>query len=159
MLKGISAVIVKFDKTNEIMKSLQELKNKDILIGVPASTTSRKNGKINNAELTYIHTNGSPLHNIPARPIIEPAIEKNSDKLAGQLSKAAEIALDGKSPEAELIKVGIMGQNIVRDYFTDPNNGWAPNAPSTIARKGSDKPLIDKAELRKSMTYVIREKR
>lgn len=35
---------------------------------------------------------------------------------------------------------------------------WVPNAPSTIAAKGSDKPLIDTSHMKNSVTYVIRGK-
>ena len=33
-----------------------------------------------------------------------------------------------------------------------------PNAPSTIRKKGSDKPLIDTGRLRQSVNYVIKPK-
>lgn len=31
--------------------------------------------------------------------------------------------------------VGMYAQNIVRAWFTNPNNGWAANSPLTIAKK------------------------
>ena len=37
------------------------------------------------------------------------------------------------------------------------DNGWKPNAPSTIKAKGSDKPLIDTGELRKSIRGIVVE--
>ena len=40
--------------------------------------------------------------------------------------------------------------------FENPKNNWPPNSPRTIAKKGSDVPLIDTGELRKSITHVIR---
>lgn len=110
----------------------------------------------------YLQANGSPLWRSPPRPIIEPAIEEKSTKeaIAEQFRKAAKKALEGKKQEAEkdLEKAGLIGQNSARNWFVETKNNWAPNADSTIENKGSDKPLIDTGELRKSITYVIRKK-
>lgn len=107
----------------------------------------------------YLHTHGSPLWQIPPRPIIEPAIEAkgNREAILAELKKAAEATLEGKKPEAirALQRAGLTAQNRVRAWFTDPRNGWAPNAPSTIKAKGSAQPLIDHGELRRSITYVV----
>lgn len=35
------------------------------------------------------------------------------------------------------------------------NGEWEPNSPLTIERKGSSKPLIDKGDLRRSITYEV----
>ena len=73
---------------------------------------------------------------------------------------AAQAALSGNSDAVTqaLNRAGLIAQNVVRDWFTNPKNHWAPNAPSTIARKGSDRPLIEWGELRKSLTYVLEKK-
>lgn len=60
----------------------------------------------------------------------------------------------GRAWTIGLRKAGMLGQNVVRRYFVE-DNGWPPNAPSTIAQKGSDRPLIDTGELRKSVAYVV----
>lgn len=106
----------------------------------------------------YIHTFGSPLFQIPPRPIVEPAIEdkQNQQMIERELRLASKAALEGKLAEMKthLRKAGMIAQNVVRAWFTNPKNHWAPNAPSTIKRKGSSRPLIDKDELRKSITFV-----
>ena len=43
-------------------------------------------------------------------------------------------------------------------WFENPQNGWPPNSPRTIRRKGSDQPLVDTGEMRKAITYVVRDK-
>ncbi|WP_103110744.1 hypothetical protein [Brevibacillus reuszeri] len=121
------------------------------------------NPKVESGEMTYsqayqmwIQTHGSPLWRSPPRPVIEPAIEHNKEAIANQLRRVSEVALDGGDPEPELHRAGLMGQNFARGWFTDPANNWAPNSPITEERKGSDKPLIDKGELRKAITYVVK---
>lgn len=159
MFQAVCKLVKQIDKTNEIEKSLRELKNKSVLVGIPEEKATRPEDRtINNAELAYIHTNGSPIRGIPARPFIQPAIEKNSTPIGAQLGEAIKKTLTGGDSEPSLRKAGIIGQNVSRGWFTNPDNGWAPNTPRTIAKKGSDKPLIDTAEMRKSITFVVREK-
>lgn len=112
------------------------------------------------AHQMYIQANGSPLWKSPPRPIIEPAIENSKDKIAEQFSKAITKDLDGdeEGAKAQLEITGMLGQNIVRAWFVDPKNQWPENSPKTIAAKGSDRPLIDKGELRKAITYVVGDK-
>ncbi|MHB9004720.1 MAG: phage virion morphogenesis protein [Coriobacteriia bacterium] len=159
MLK-VSAKVTK-DDFDKIKQAFSFLTSIDVLVGVPQENSARP-GKVTNAELAYIHTHGSPIRRIPARPIIEPAIEDkdNQSKIVRHLEKATNAALQGDKQKvlAELTLSGMVAQNIVRDWFTNPNNHWAPNSPITIARKKSDRPLIDTGELRKSMIYVIRKK-
>lgn len=141
---------------------LSKLTRVGVYVGVPAGKASRprRDGKteLNNAELLYIHTNGSPLRRIPARPVIEPALKANRGKIMEQYNKAVLAASRGNDTElsAALIRTGLAGQNAARDWFTNPRNGWAPNSPLTIARKGSSRPLIDTGTLRKSIIYVVR---
>jgi hypothetical protein len=122
---------------------------------------SMVSGKLtyNLAHSLYIHSHGSPLWQIPPRPIIEPAIEAkgNIEPIRDELKEAATAVLDGDKAEAvrHLKRAGMTGQNAARGWFTDSRNGWAPNAPSTIKAKGSDRPLIDTAQLRKAITYVV----
>lgn len=105
----------------------------------------------------YVHENGSPLWQSPPRPILEPAIDNSKEIIAEEMKNATLTALDGNNVKVALDKVGMIGQNAARDWFTNPSNKWAPNSQNTIRRKRSDKPLIDSGELRKSIVYVIKE--
>ncbi|MGG3884349.1 hypothetical protein [Brevibacillus panacihumi] len=126
------------------------------------SMREEMNPKVESGEMTYskayelfLQSHGSPLWQSPPRPVLEPAIEYHQDEVAAQLRRVLDAVLDGQDPEPELHKAGMMGQNFARDWFTNPANGWAPNSPRTIEKKGSDKPLINTGELRKEITYVI----
>lgn len=51
-----------------------------------------------------------------------------------------------------LDRVGIAGENLVQEAFDTRGFGsWPPNAPATIALKGSDAPLIDTAQMRRAV--------
>lgn len=105
----------------------------------------------------YVHENGSPLWDIPPRPVLEPAMDSNKELISEEMKQAAISALDGNNLTAELNKVGMLGQNLAQDWFANPENNWPANSPDTIKRKGSDNPLIDKGQLRKSIVYTIKE--
>lgn len=127
--------------------SMRQSMQHDLEDGVPYSR----------AHELYVHENGSPLWDIPPRPILQPAMENSKEQMAELMKESLLDALDGKEIDVALNEVGLQGQNISRDWFDNPANNWAKNSEDTIKRKGSDKPLIDKGDLRKSITYVIKE--
>lgn len=139
-------------------------------------------GGVTNAELLFIHTNGatlkerspeelaklnggSPIKDIPPRPVIEPAIEDDKDRLDRMLMQSADQALDGKLEKAlELLKkTGVRAQSVCMRWFVNPKNNWPPNSPATFRRKQKkgatiNRPLIDTSQLRNSITYFIQTK-
>ena len=146
--------------TGKFRASLAALSKYQVYVGIPARRAPRPKGaKVNNAELMFIHTNGSPLNHIPPRPVIEPAIgdPDNRKLFLPELEAASKAALAGEALQvkAHLNRAGLIAQNVCRAWFVSPKNGWPPNAPSTVRRKGSARPLIDTEELRKSITYVV----
>jgi len=141
--------------------ALAKIAKSDVLVGIPQSRNSRKGEKIGNAALMYIQTNGSPGHKIPARPVIEPAIaaDGNRQAIASDLQDAVKGMLNDNPTQATtaLRRAGMDGSNAAKTWFTDPRNNWPPNRPYTIRRKKSDRPLIDTGDLRRAITYVVRE--
>lgn len=116
---------------------------------------------INNAELLFIQENGSSINRIPARRVLGPAIEADGNKqaIAHELEESvkATLAGDKEGAEKKMLRAALAGQNAARKWFTDGRNGWAPNKPATIKRKGSDKPLIDTGAMRAAIVGVVRE--
>jgi|HubBroStandDraft_5_1064220.scaffolds.fasta_scaffold116061_3 hypothetical protein len=170
-LASLSVLVGIPEKTTE--RKGGEITNAQVLFlntkGVRATDMRRivrakmnKGATYNEATQMYLHSHGSPLMQIPQRPLLEPAIEEPDNKKAitDQLEKAGKAVLDGKKADAMKF-LNLAGQeavNRVRAWFTDARNGWAPNAPSTIKAKGSNRPLIDTGALRKAVSYVIRGK-
>ncbi len=113
----------------------------------------------NDAFAAYIRSNGDPRWHIPPRPFVEPAIEKDLNKIQKELIDAALDNIEGKDPTEKLNRVGIRAVNSVRKFIRSyPENGLEPNAESTIKRKGEDHPLKGKTgQLLSGTTYVIEE--
>jgi hypothetical protein len=148
--------------TAKLRKALNSLARMDAYVGIPEEKTPRKGTPVTNAGLLYIHTHGSALRHIPARPVIEPAIAYAANRaiIADHLKDAAAAVIAGKPAQAEsdLNAAGTAGARAARDWFTNPANGWAPNTAATIAAKGSDQPLIDTHQMIRAITYVLAEK-
>jgi hypothetical protein len=114
------------------------------------------------AHMLYITSHGSAMWRVPPRPVLEPAIEfsENREQIADELGLAAKATLDGDPEQARnhMARAGMIGQNAAKDWFYRSENQWPPNAPATIKKKGSDRPLIDTAAMRDAIVWVIAEK-
>ena len=112
------------------------------------------------AHQMYIQAHGSPAMAIPPRPVLEPSIKANKEPIGKWLKKASKAALSGDTTEYQacLEKPGMRAAMGARAWFKDSRNNWPPNSPRTIKAKGSDHPLIDTGEMRKAITYVVRDK-
>lgn len=157
--KKAVSIKVRKDIYKQVKKNLLDFSKLDLLVGVPQEKTEREGNSepITNAELMFIHTNGSPVRNIPKRPTIEPTIEENKERISEMFKKAVNKVLANKGDgRADLEKIGLWTVNKIKAKFG--SDELVPNAPSTIAQKGDNNPLIDTGQLRNSITYVIRRK-
>ena len=78
MIKPVIEAARTVDEMSKLKKGLEWMRDNTLLVGIPDSGERKskkgKKSKVTNAELLFIHTNGSPVNNIPKRPVIEPAI-------------------------------------------------------------------------------------
>jgi hypothetical protein len=153
-----AGVSVEMNRIEAVMKQVTELSKLQVLVGFPAATASRSGEPINNASLAYVMEHGSPARNIPARPFLGPAGNAMQDRAVAMLRQAADLQLHEKPAEARnaLDALGLAAQAAVKNKIV--SGPFVPNAPSTIERKGSDKPLIDKAQMLNAVNYVVRRK-
>lgn len=150
------------DNFSKQLKALEFIKDNSVYVGIQEKDSSREDEAPTNAELMFIHTNGSPANNIPPRPVIEPAIKNDKERLSKIMKKAAQCAMDGDFAEAtkQLHIAGTRGRDVSKRWFVNPENHWQPNAESTAARKRKKgatviRPLIDTGELRNSISYFV----
>lgn len=111
--------------------------------------------KLTNAEIGAIHELGL-VAGIPQRSFLKEPLEAMlKDKIASNKEMYFQ-CLENGDMKKWFQAVGFWAEEIVDDAFTSGGFGkWAPNAPSTIKRKGSDKPLINIGELRRSITSQV----
>lgn len=146
------------DRVEEVMRAMMDADRYQVLVGFPEQTGKRQEGGITNAQLAYIHDKGSPINNIPARPFLAEGIEAVQGQLEAIFEGIAARALaNGPDEVADgLEKIGMAAVNGVRAKIVQ--GPFVPLKPTTIARKGSSRPLIDTGQMRQAVTYVIREK-
>lgn len=116
-----------------------------------------KGAKYSVALQMYLHAHGSAMMHAPARPIIEPSIKDKQDVVSDRLAQIGVAAMQGADVRGSLTSLGQFCASNAQKWFTNPKNGWAPNAPSTIKAKHSSKPLIDTGVLRQSITYIVED--
>lgn len=168
-------VKIKKDFSN-IQKFKKELERKFyVRVGVLGDSTgrnkvittksgNRKPGKEvsnqTNAEIGFQHEFGVKSKKIPKRSFLrEPLRFRLQDEVRRSESSFQKNInlLDIKSIYKTL---GTIAERIIQKAFRTRGFGrWKENSPSTIARKGSDSPLIDSGQLRKSITSEVKERK
>jgi len=132
------------------------------LHGIKFKSTSanKSNSATSMSELATVattHELGSVANNIPARPPVRPAIDKNRVPIAQLQVKLVDKIFAGKISVEKAL--GILGEflvSLIKKEITALVS--PPLSPKTIKRKKSSKPLIDKGQMRNSVTYVRKHK-
>jgi hypothetical protein len=130
-------VTVTKDSVTGVVRSITELVRKQVLIGIPEKTTDREREDvpINNATLGYIHENGSPAANIPARPWLVPGVQAAEEPAVAELKKASQATLrgDSKTAEKHLTAAGLIGELSAKDAIE--NGNFVPLKPATVRNR------------------------
>lgn len=175
------------DDVSRIKDAFRILGKRELLVGFPEDTTNRdpdpaEPPDLTNAELAYIHDNGAPEANIPARPFMDPAMQEQAPYVANDLVALAASAVTkaGKvNIEAGFHKIGIRVQvgiqKKINEGIPPPLSERTLRERARKGRKGAKeelaaraqglppsttlaKPLIDTAQMRNAVNYVIRDR-
>lgn len=96
--------------------------------------------------------------NIPARPFLSSAMDTNQAKIAEAIQQVVTDIIDGKFTAVQgASRLGVFAQTLVKQRIADSPSWAEPLAQSTIDAKGSDKPLVDTAEMLNSVTWTVNE--
>lgn len=173
----------------QVLKAIRELAHFDVLVGYPSDSgepkegqapidpNQRKQGAITNAALGYIHENGAPEVNIPARPHLLPGVRIARSQIADYLGQAGRAALAGEPAKVNrcMHAAGLAAQTSVRQQIRD--GSLEPLKESTIRRRMSRSvnkrkgirynqvtqqyegvtPLIDTGQMIRAISYIVRE--
>lgn len=90
-----SGVFLVKDNLPQVLAAIKSITQREVLVGVPAAKAGREGGGINNATLAFIHDQGAPEANIPARPFMRPGIHDARAKIAARLASGARGVLRG----------------------------------------------------------------
>lgn len=127
----------------------QEIKklasDKTVLVGIHEDAGSTDDGDLTMAQLGAIQHFGTQT--IPARPWLDVGVKSGTQDYLEVIQNHSD------DIDNALEIIGQIAVGKVQQYMTDLRD--PPNAPSTIAKKGSSNPLIDTGALRQSVTYSI----
>lgn len=140
-----------FSKAKELIEKLKASSQKAVYVGFPAEFDKKVEGSdnFNLASLAAVLEFGN--ERIPSRPFLRQTLAENQEKYTALFVKLFEsgVSIDQIYEQIALIAQGDVQQNIV-------NGKWTANAPSTIKRKKSSKPLIDTGKLRQSVKGIVK---
>ena len=111
-------------------------------------------------ELAAVHEFGSPANGIPERSFIRRTMADKADELGKVCARLAEKVVTDKAMTVgrALDTLGAYASAQVKKTIT-VGRLLEPNAPSTIAAKGSDRPLVDTGRLVQSITWQVMNNR
>jgi hypothetical protein len=101
-----------------------------------------------------VSQNGGGKWFIPPRPFVRGFADSKREQIAKTMEKLSGLVSGGKlTAETAMARLGEYGQSGVKSFIR--NGVFTANADSTIAKKGSSKPLIDGGTLRNSIRYQV----
>lgn len=138
-------------KIKQLIEQLKASGEKAVYVGFPAEFDKKVEGSdnFNLASLAAVLEFGN--ERIPSRPFLRQTLTENQEKYTALFVKLFEsgVSIEQIYEQIALIAQGDVQQNIV-------NGKWTANAPSTIKRKKSSKPLIDTGKLRQSVKGIVK---
>lgn len=147
-LKGGEKLLQKLDEISQRVASGEVLKV-GFLEGSMHSVKGEKGEPIPNAQIAAWQEFGTSR--IPARPFFRNAIAEKSERWAKVLGKA--VVATEYDIKTALEMTGEVIQSDIQQSITETNS--PPLAPSTVKKKGFDKPLIDTGEMQRAVAYRV----
>lgn len=93
---------------------------------------------------------------MPERPFMRQSFENHEAELQAACDLVNQTLASGGTTEAALNKLGVTVRGLVQEEIV--GGGFAPNAESTIRKKGSEQPLIDTGFMRQSVDFVVKRR-
>lgn len=138
-----------------ILKRLRDAAGAEVTIGWHAASGSHPKAKMPMPQLAAIHEFGAPAANIPERSTLRATADAKGAQYRRDLQRvAARVVAEGASLRGELEKFGAEAASDVRQAITDFSD--PPDAPATVARKGSSHPLIDTGAMRNAVSHHVK---
>ena len=140
------------------LKALGKMGVKVGVLGAKGGDREHSDG-ISMVELAAIQHFGSPAAGVPARPFITDAIKAGKKE---QAKVSAGIARKLMKPsytnDMALNTLGVWASAQVKKHVMSGPPMKPPNAASTVAKKGSSRPLIDTGRMINSVNHEVVKK-
>lgn len=136
----------------DLLKRLKGATGK-VAVGVLAADAGKDHGGTTLYDVAAAHEFGT--RTIDQRSFLRETVDVNQKKILSFSEKQARLVVKGTiTAEVALERVGVFVQGLIQERIA---KGIPPAlAQSTVARKGSSKPLIDSGQLRAGITHEVR---
>ena len=135
-------------------KEIDELKKLAARVGYQHGDASEEDGA-DIADVAMWNELGT-VH-APARPFLRQSVDNNESRISSMCrTKLKGIANGTETAQSVYQALGVMQKGLIQQEIL--SGDFVPNAPATIAKKGSDRPLIDSGRMRQSVNFVIEPK-
>lgn len=140
-------------RLREIQQRLSDQKR--VYVGLPEGSGNSEDGTPL-VEIGAIHEFGAK--HIPERSFLRVPLRNNQKEFAAAFRRIMPKVANGElTMDQALDQIGAKAAGVSQEAISA---GIEPaNAPSTVKRKGSSKPLIDTGSLRQAITWVIKNPR
>lgn len=137
----------------QLERILKEISTKTVKVGFQDGWATEDDG----TDICDIATwNEFGTDKIPSRPFMRDSVDNHINELDGLFEREVVNIQRGIPAKRVLDEIGIFVKDLIQ---TEIKNGdFEPNAPYTIAKKGSTRPLIDTGRMRQSVNYIITDR-
>lgn len=146
-----------------MVREFKRLANgKHVVIGIRGDkgAVKEEGAALSVVEYAAVNEFGSSDGRVPERPFMRSTFDENKAKYASELKKGVGSILDGSSTlDVVLGRLGLRVQGDIQKKIAEGTGLPPPNAPLTIARKGSSHTLIDTGRMRQSIDFEVRNRK
>lgn len=143
---------------DDLLRTVKAMKNGDAYVkaGVLGSTSKREETGIDNVRLATIHEFGSPEAHVPERSFIRQPFDAHREAYFEMVRRLVAAIYEGKADIRQgLGRIGLKMTQDQRNRILKGAGVPPPNAPSTVEKKGSSRPLVDTGQLLRSLTHAV----
>lgn len=143
----------------EVVAQLRRMDGVFIVVGVMGGDSETYEDGMPITQVAAINEFGTADGRVPPRPFLRTTLDERRGEIGALVERTMERLTNRKlgKPGAAAAKaaeiIGVFVQAAVQKKIVDLRE--PPNAPSTIAKKGSSNPLIDTGQLRQAITYTV----
>lgn len=135
-----------------IKLNFKQLEGREVKIGIMGGESAEGVSIVD-----YAVYNEFGTKNIPSRPFMSTTADQNRDEVQKFAGALVGKIIDGKlSVDIALKNLGEWYQKKLQMTIRNAKSWAAPNAPATVARKGSSSPLIDTGRMVQSVRYEVK---
>jgi hypothetical protein len=135
----------------QFFKQMKELKKLQVRVGYQGGKAQEDGVDL----LDIAMWNELGTSRAPARPFIRNSVDMNVAVIDKFCKAQTKKVTQGGTAKQILSAIGTMQKGLIQDTISKSKTWAEPNAPLTVAQKGSDQPLVDTGRMAQSVDYVI----